>query len=428
MSTQVDSDRSLGKLGRAGSTHKPETLILTGPADSSVIPAAIHGAPRHFSDPQPGQLHRMTLYDRYLIRRYLMVFIIMYVSTFGLYIVIDGFSNIDEFQRESQTALHSMLRMVEYYSYQSSFFLELIGPVLSVVTIMVVFALMQKHSEIAPILAAGIPTYRLALPFMGASIVVSMMLAANQELVIPEIAEKLQAPRKSGEEHGQKVEPIYDHNRIHIDGRNVFLESNRLAEGRFVLPAPELALELTTVRSKDAFYIDKTEKNPAGWLLTEASPKFSELVLTEHGKHLIHPGRNENEVFVISQARVDQLYNRSRSFKMITTPELVRRIRNPASGMISINAQLIHFHSRLTRPVLNAVSVMLIIPLIIRKDSRSLIMNMAICTGTLGMIYTFNSTFHYLGNTNILEADLAAWAPIILSGTTGAWLSRFVQS
>lgn len=370
----------------------------------------------------------MTLFDRYLIRRFLGAFTVLYVSTFGLFVVIDGFTNMDEFHRDSQTAMQTMRRMAEYYVYQSSFFLELVGPILCIVTVMVVFALLQKNSEIAPILAAGIPTYRLAIPFVAATLVVSGLLAMNQEMIIPQIAEQLQAPRKVSEEHGQKVEPIYDQNRIHIDGRQLFLESNRLVDAKFVLPAPELTKELTTVRGDEAVYLPPAGDRPGGWFMSNPSPAFDRLPLTAQGQQLVLRSRKPAGIFICTSAASDQLYNRSRGFKMLSTRELLRRIRHPSTSMVSTNAQLIHLHARMTRPLLCVVAVLVVIPLIVRRDSRSLIGSMAICTGVLGTLYSLNMLSEYLGSANLMPPDLAAWGPIIFSGTVGAWLTQYAQS
>jgi len=49
-----------------------------------------------------------TTFDRYLISRYLQIFLILFVSVFGLYVVIDGFSNVDEFQEHAAGALEEV--------------------------------------------------------------------------------------------------------------------------------------------------------------------------------------------------------------------------------------------------------------------------------------------------------------------------------
>ena len=45
-----------------------------------------------------------TTFDRYLLGRLLHTFIVFLVATYGLYIVIDLFTNIDAFQMEAQNA------------------------------------------------------------------------------------------------------------------------------------------------------------------------------------------------------------------------------------------------------------------------------------------------------------------------------------
>ena len=82
-----------------------------------------------------------TTFDRYLIARYLQIFVILYLSVFGLFVVIDGFSNLDEFQDHAENAVELLMLMGGYYANQSTLFLDMCGPTLTVVDAMVVFAL-----------------------------------------------------------------------------------------------------------------------------------------------------------------------------------------------------------------------------------------------------------------------------------------------
>jgi len=368
----------------------------------------------------------MTLFDRYLLRRFLSVFLILFLSTFGLFTVIDGFTNMDEFQSTGDLS-DALQRIGEYYFLQTSIFLEMVGAILSIVSAMVVFAMLQKHSEIHPILAAGIPTYRLAVPILLGTLCVSAILAVNQELVIPRIAHLLQAPRKATDQ-GHVVEPIYDSNRIHIDGRQLHLASRQLSQAEFVLPAPELALELTTIRSTKATYHRADGKRPAGWLLNSARPTFDQLSLTDAGRRIVCSTRKQSDMFIITNASFDQLHNRNRSFTMVSTGDLIRRIKNPSGGLISVKSQVLHLHNRLTRPLVNLIGVLLVIPMIIRRGSRGLIGNMASCALLLGTFMALSNAFYYLGSASLIDADLAAWSPIICGGSLGAWLTGTAQS
>lgn len=370
-----------------------------------------------------------TTFDRYLLRRYLHVFAILMISMYGLYVVIDGFSNIDEFQKVSEETWVVFQAMAKYYAYQFSAFFDMLGAILSVVSVIVVFGLLQKHCEIAPILAAGIPTFRLVRPFLFGTILVNGLLVANQEFIIPEIAHVLQADRTKTDDEGKDVEPIYDYmTHIRIDGKELFIADQRLEGANFVLPVPEVAMDLTTLNAKVATFHEASEDRPAGWHLHQVNPPFSELSLTTVGQRIVTPLDDPADVYVVTDISFDQLSNRNKSYKYVGTSELIRRIRNPAFGTASVKSQIIHLHARLVTPIANVLCVFVAIPLILRKESRGLVTNMAICAGVLGLIYGLTQGFLYCGRVNWIPADLSAWASPILTGTLGAWLNELTQT
>lgn len=370
-----------------------------------------------------------TTFDRYLLRRYLHVFVILMVSMYGLYVVIDGFTNIDEFQKVSEDPVVVMKAMAEYYAYQFSAFFDMVGAIISVTSVIVVFGLLQKNCEIAPILAAGIPTFRLVRPFLFGTIIVNGLIVANQELVIPKIAHILQADRTSPGENGKDVEPIYDYvTHIRIDGQQLYMADQRLEGANFVLPVPEIAVDLTTLNAQEATFHEKTEDRDAGWHLRDVAPPFSELSLTTVGQRIVKPMDDPNDVFVVTDISFDQLSNRNSSYEFVNTQELIRRIRNPAFGTASVRGQISHLHSRLVTPIANVLCIFVAVPLILRKESQGLVTNMAVCAGVLGLIYGLTEGFLYCGRVNWLPADLAAWCSPIVTGSLGAWLHDLTQT
>src|SRR5579872_7405583 len=103
----------------------------------------------------------MTTFDRYLLRRYVHVFAVGFLAMFGLYFVIDIFSNVSEILDLPVSTLTLVGIVAQYYAYRACYFLGLIGRTLQVVSAMVAMALVQKHGELNPILSAGISTFRL---------------------------------------------------------------------------------------------------------------------------------------------------------------------------------------------------------------------------------------------------------------------------
>lgn len=370
-----------------------------------------------------------TTFDRYLFFKFLSAFGILYVSMFGLFVVIDGFTNVDAFQEDVSGTGAVLAKMGVYYAFQSLMFLDMTGSILAVIAAMVVFALLWKNSELHPILAAGVPAYRLVIPVMVGVVIVNVALIANQELVFPRISHHLQAARESGDEAAKEVEPIYDYaSNIHISGKELFPNERKMTEAGFGLPAPQLTLEMTNVKAKEAVYHPKEHDRPAGWLLTGVSPAPADLRLTPEGQKIVRKLTDGERLFITTDVSFDQLYDRSRSYRFVSTPDLIRRIQNPAYGVVSVRSQTMHLHSRLTRPLATLLSVMIAIPLILRRESRSLIGNMALCAGLLGGVFIVAQGLQYLGGVNLIAADLAAWAPVIMSGTLSAWLTGVIQT
>jgi lipopolysaccharide export system permease protein len=367
------------------------------------------------------------IFDRYLMRRFLHVYFILFLSMYGLFVIIDGFTNIDDFS-EGQGTGAMLQSMATHYLFQSVVFFDLIGSILAVTAVMVVFALLQKSSEILPILAAGIPMTRLLRPVVYGMGVLTLGIVINQEVVLPRISHFLEAPRGQKATGDKSVEPVYDHQtQILITGRSLFVREQRMEQATFVLPIGEVAAELTNIRAKNARWFSKTPDREAGWLLEGAIPKFSDIHLTAGGVTHVLPTEKPDEIFIVTGVSFDQLYSRHSSYKYLSTLDLIRRIKNP-SDIVSIKAQVMHLHTRLVRPLLNLACVFIAVPLIVRRESRSLITSFALCSVVLGAMLALLQLCAYLGQVNLLRADVAAWLPIIACGTVGAWVSGLMQT
>lgn len=373
----------------------------------------------------------MTTFDRYLLHRFLHTFVILFITFFGLYVVIDGFTNVDNFQEGTSDPLVVLQRMGSYYSYQSSLLFHLVGPTLAVCSVMVVSALLVKNSEYQPILAAGVPLVRLTLPFIVGLLAVTAATVANQELVIPRIAHRLQGERSEfAATVMQEVTPQHDYaTGIVISGQSLDINGRKILAAEFVLPCPELVEALTTVSAESARYVPETSKNPAGWVLTHTSPgKWSEIPLTDPGVDIVVPVAGSDEIFIRSDISFDLVCDNSRNATYQSTPEIVRRIRNPALSRNVARDQTFLLHRRLVQPVLNLIAGLACIPLVIRRESRSLVGSLAMAAAVQAVMLGVLHGASALGGTGIVPADIAAWLPIIVCGTIAAWTTGFAQT
>lgn len=378
----------------------------------------------------------LTTFDRYLLGRLLHTFLVLFVAAYGLYVVFDLFTNIDDFQENTASNSELFLRIGQYYAYRAFEFFGLAGPMLIVVSVITILGLLRKNSETFPILAAGIPAFRLLRPLIFAALVLNGALILNQEFVMPAIAVQLQTPRGSALAEIQKVEPVYDYSNslMYIDGEQVLPDSKTVVGPTFVFPEPELvpepalAYQMCTLKAETAIFVEDHKRNRTGWLLRNVVAALPPDILTEYGQQRVIPSPNGKDIFIVSEVSFDQLYARGRNLRFLSSRQLIERIQNPSTGVIPVRSQSVALHTRLTLPFLCILNITMALPLIFRRESHSLITNMAVCATVLGILYGVSEGCLALGRTGLMAADLAAWCPVIVAGVLSTWTSGLCQT
>jgi len=370
------------------------------------------------------------LLDRYLLRRYWQGFIVTFLALFGLYVVLDVFSNLDEFGKSSGGGFNVVREMLWYYLIRACAFFSSVGSMISVLAALMALALLLRNGELNPILSAGIPTYRLAVPLLIGNVIISSLLVLNQEFLIPRIADQLQVKPGQGVDTNEKIRPAWDHSsNVQILSGKMYLSDRRLSDAEFVLPVPELVGQLTTIHSDHAVYRVKSDtQQNGGWYLTNASPLFSELSLTSRGREVVLPGDRREDLLIVTDINFEQLSNRNKFFENLSTRELMENARNPSFSLLSLRAQTVHLHSRMTRPLFNLLLLLMVIPVIVRKESRGLVTSLGFSLGATTTALGLQQCCTYLAQAGLIRLDLAAWLPVMVCGVLSAWLSGLIRT
>lgn len=370
-------------------------------------------------------------FDRYVLSRFLSLFAGFFAASLGLFAVVDGFLNLDDFQKatEGQGVWSMASFMGRHYVYQTAWVFDLIGPTLLSISVVTLLALLIRHGEVNPLLAAGIPTYRLALPIFVGTALVHGVLLANKELLLPKIAAHLTGSHGHSANDGRRVEPQSDRvNNIFISGRELIPASRAIRDAEFRLASPTLVREFTPLRAEEATYWPADGLEPAGWLLKGVVPGFDALDLTERGMQQVFRQRAADELFVATEVSWDLLYSGGTAFTLLSTPDLISRVQRPTTGTPLLRAQLLHLHSRFTRPLLNIIGIFLAIPLVVRRESRSLVTSVALCMSMLAAVIGLSEVFQYIGKAALMGPALATWSPLMIGGGLAAWVSHRVQT
>ena len=127
------------------------------------------------------------LLDRYVVRMFSLVFLLVVLSGLALFIIFDLSETIDQILK-NKVANGLVLNYYKYLSLQM--FYE-IAPIVVLVTTLMTFSLLARKNEITACKALGISLYRLALPALAVALLISLFCAYLESEVLPASNEKV---------------------------------------------------------------------------------------------------------------------------------------------------------------------------------------------------------------------------------------------
>jgi lipopolysaccharide export LptBFGC system permease protein LptF len=123
--------------------------------------------------------------DRYIVRSFLASAGLWFAVFMILRIVVDLFLNMDEFAEQERSFGQLLDVIVTYYGYHALWYLTELGGVLVVAAAAFTLAVMNRTNELTAMLASGVSLRRVVWPVALCSLVISGLILADRELVIP---------------------------------------------------------------------------------------------------------------------------------------------------------------------------------------------------------------------------------------------------
>ncbi len=377
----------------------------------------------------------MLLIDRYLLKQFFQVFLICFCSFTGLYIVIDAFSNLEDFVSHSAKHGSLLLTMVEYYAYRSLSFFDGISAILTLVATMFTISWFQKNNEMTALMAAGVSKSRIVRPLICAVLVITVLALVNREIIIPAFRDRCgrDVHDLSGEA-AKKLNPRYDvTTNILFRGDLAYAKDQRITNPKFLINKGSLTLYGDVLKGNVAFYQPPTETRPGGYLLQgvkepsnlskKASLKMSESdalpsILTPRDYDWLKP----DECFVVSEVTFEQLTSADTWRQYSSTLQLIDGLHNPSLDFS--NDVRVAIHARLLQPVLDLTLLFLGLPLLLTRESRNVFLAVGMCMGVVVGFMVVVMACQYLGNYFWISPALAVWLPAIIFVPTAVWLAE----
>jgi lipopolysaccharide export system permease protein len=368
-----------------------------------------------------------TIIDRYLLRQFVQVLIICLMSFIGLYIVIDAFSHLDHFVEYSEKHGGLLAIMAVYYAYRAVAIFDRMSGVLTLIAVMFTITWIQRHQEMTALLAAGITRIRVLRPVLIAAIGVSLLAAANREIIMPNIREHLaNDSRNLGGEQETMMQSRFDSQTdILLGGEKIIAAGQRIVNPSFVLPREfdQFGRQLT---AKEARFLPAKGDQPSGYLfsgviapkeLLKSPPLLQgdkEIVLTPIGSTWLQP----DQVFVVSGVSFEFLAAGATWRDFASTHEMIQQLRSPSTDL---GADVrVAIHGRFLQPLLDTTLLLLGLPFVVTRTNRNPFLSIGLCLAVVTVFMITELGCQSLGAKGVLPAPLAAWLPLILSAPVAA--------
>jgi lipopolysaccharide export system permease protein len=358
----------------------------------------------------------MTLYDGVLVRSYLKAYAVVLVSLLSLYIVVDLFNHLDTFTDTTRGLLYIFRRIALFYAYQITEIFDKLCEAIVMLAAMFTVAWMQKSNELAPLLSAGVSTRRVVRPVLASAFIMLAVSICNQEFIIPRFAEVLLMERddpstdKKVLAHGAK-EP----NGIHLSGKFGLRKQKVIYDLMCVIPANLIGND-RYISASSAYYFAPGDGQcgGGGWLLTDAQPpEFDNwkdpniLEVLDTGKYFLHT----------QEVDFDRLTRSRTWFVFASTWQLLQELNRPESTRLASMAVL--FHSRLTRPILGFLLVLIGLAVILRDQNRNIFISAGLCLAICALFFATGIVARHLGDNEYVSPIMAAWLPVLFFGPLG---------
>ncbi len=393
----------------------------------------------------------MRILDRQRYWAFGKAYITCYVSFVGLWIVLDAFSNVDEFSKRA-SGIELFKAMGQYYLVRQAEYFDRLGGVISMMAAIFTVTWMQRANEQLAMLAAGVSTHRMIRPVVISSVLVSFFSVANQEVVIPRYADELQ---KNHADDGTSAVTVQtkpsDHRGLIFAGKSADRAHKTILE-RFTVTVPsEVFGSIRNIEGSQATYIPETAARfplRGGWLIRQAkiSPAVPDEDLADPDGLIVKvtdlagfpppvaeapkgaeaakkpepaeaPMEAGDVVFVRSSATFDMMIRKTGWFQYGTMLDLLRGLVDPATDRYDRADIETLIHSRVLRPFLALTLMFMSLPLVLGGYGRNMFVNLGFAMGNSALFYGANIVCLNLGSAGVISSPaLAAWLPLFIFG------------
>ena len=367
-----------------------------------------------------GILMLPSIVDTYILSEFFFYFAVWLVSFISMTQIYNFFELMGHILRNNISARE----VLEYHLFLTPKLIYDSAPYSVLVSVLATFAILSKQNEVTAFKACGVSLYRLALPVLLASVVLSLGLFAFDHYIIPDANLRQDALRNKimGKATQTWLRP--DRKWVYGQGSRIFYYKHFDAAERVMVGVHVYELDKSTFELKRHISADRAEWQEAvhGWIFqngwvrdfkntyenpytTYQATTFPELVET--------PG-----YFLQEEKQYKQM-------NFLQLDQYIQKLQQMGFDTVKLQVQ---YHLKFSTPLFALIMAAIAVPFAFLTGSRGAMASIGVSFIVAIGYGVVTKLFEKIGSLNQLPPAVAAWAPDVIFALFAAWLFTRMRS
>lgn len=351
--------------------------------------------------------------DDYVLRQYLEYLGLVLATFVVLTLVFTFFELLGDIVRNRV----ALITVGEYLMNVIPSMVYLMTPLSVLIAVLVTFGLLQKSNELTAMKATGVSLYRLIVPVIALSAMLSITLFVFDQFYLPHANKRQDALRNEIKGKPPQTYLNPQHKWIFGAHHEIFYyeffdsERNQFANlSVFELDPNAFALTSRTFASR-VFWNNELSKwvFEQGWTRSLTPTQVADYHTFDVRTF---PGLDESPNYFKKEVK---------QYSEMNFDELKAYIRELEQGGFDVVRLRVQLYKKLSFPLITLVMAILAVPFALSAGRQGALRGVATAIGIAVVYWLTSGLFEAMGNVNQLPAALAAWSPDLIFALAGGY-------
>ena len=352
----------------------------------------------------------MTILDRYITRQFVVAALFGLFAFLMVFVVIDLMEKLDDFI-DVNAPTHIV---IEYYIAFIPEIVKLMTPVALLLAALFVMGRLSSQNELAAIKASGVSLYRVLLPFLVVSLIVSCLSIYLNGWVVPRANQKKFYIERNvmhqGSDNTDRFNIFFQEGRTRIVSMSYFDIQNHVAT----------RVSIQDFLDTNLTYMERRwDAASMRWLPTPGEPGSGKWVLQSGSVHSFQEDREVVEPFtsmVIGRLTLTpaDIEKKQRRPDEMEYGELREFIENQERAGQDVSRWLVDYHAKLAFPFASIIMVLFGVPFASSRPRTGAALGIGICVAVTFIYLGFMKVSQVFGYNGDLNPLVTAWLANII--------------